>query len=625
MSATAPEISIEEGRYEELRPKIQRFTWQLAIILGVLALLPNLLAWISQRPGTLYLGSQYALDDHMVYAAWMRQAMEGRFLFDNRFATDPQPGLTIHLYYLGLGWIAQLVTIPVATTLARVGFSVLFVLMLGRLLIEHRVRPYMAMGGLVLACLGGGIGYLMWTPFGRLLPEGHPLAPLSDGRLPIDVWQPEAFVFPSMLANGLFMVSLCLILAVIGCVLRARESWRPVLPGALAMAALMNIHSYDVLLVTLVLIGFLVASSVAKRVKPAWILRAVVIGAGALPPAFWFLHVLQQDAVFQARAATLTYSPTFRQVLLGVFPLAILAVAALWAMPIEAKRRNMAAGGLGALIFGLYALSGGASDSAYFLNPLTFGVVFLLALGLVALGATDDDWMNLVWAWAIVGLVVIYFPALFQRKLAMGLAIPWGLLGAYGLFHLLRGRDASTRNLAGGLAVVVSCLSSILWLQREFLMVRNDVSSTTVHPVVFTQDVRDIVDILNREPAGRRVALAMPGVPFPQENPAWPFATPYLPDLNAVLSGMTGVYSYAGHWSETPEYDKRRGEATTFFLTRTSDDMRRAFLADKGVTHLVAPDPVAFPEVPLADVTPLGEVVHRGNQFVLIRIEPAAN
>ena len=44
-------------------------------------------------------------------------------------------------------------------------------------------------------------------------------------------------MFPSMLTSGLFMAALCLILATFQCVLDARDSWRPVLPGALAAAA----------------------------------------------------------------------------------------------------------------------------------------------------------------------------------------------------------------------------------------------------------------------------------------------------------------------------------------------------------------------------------------------------
>src|SRR5579885_2753146 len=79
----------------------------LAILSAALAALPDVFNWLLRPLGSSYLGIQYNLDDHMVYAAWMRQAMDGRVLFDNRFTTDAQPGLTIHLYFLVLGWIAK--------------------------------------------------------------------------------------------------------------------------------------------------------------------------------------------------------------------------------------------------------------------------------------------------------------------------------------------------------------------------------------------------------------------------------------------------------------------------------------------------------------------------------------
>src|SRR5690606_23444982 len=127
-----------------------------------------------------------------------------------------------------------------------------------------------------------------------------------------DVWQPEAFVFPSMLTNALFMASLCLILGVFLSFLDAKQSWKPVLPGFICMALLMNIHSYDVLLVALVMVGCLAMQLARRDADWKWIARAGVIGLGAVPPALWFMHVLRNDSVFQERAATPTFSPNFK-------------------------------------------------------------------------------------------------------------------------------------------------------------------------------------------------------------------------------------------------------------------------------------------------------------------------
>src|SRR5690242_14703306 len=110
-SAEAPTLEKEKRDSSE-----RSFVRILAIVAATIAALPTFANWLLRQSGTTYLGVQYNVDDHMVYAAWMRQAMDGRFLFDNRFTTDQQPGLTVHLYFLILGWIAKL--LGIALTMA---------------------------------------------------------------------------------------------------------------------------------------------------------------------------------------------------------------------------------------------------------------------------------------------------------------------------------------------------------------------------------------------------------------------------------------------------------------------------------------------------------------------------
>jgi len=320
-------MAATEGLVGEHLRVFRRFTFIFAVALAAVALVPTFVALLTAPAGSLYLGVQYNTDDHMVYAAWMRQAMEGRFFFDNRFTTDSQPGLTIHLYFFALGLIAKGIGIIAASTLARVGFSFLFVVLVGRLL--ERLDPPVFLGKIALALIatGGGFGFLWWRNYGVAMKEGAIASGLTHGLLPIDVWQPEAFAFPSMLTNGLFMASLCLILWVLLAVAGCRDSWRGVAGGAAGFALLMNIHSYDVLLLALVLVGFLVCALATKQASWRWIGRVAVIGAGAIPPALWFTHVLANDPVFQARAATETFSPNFRQVVIGLLPLIGLGLA----------------------------------------------------------------------------------------------------------------------------------------------------------------------------------------------------------------------------------------------------------------------------------------------------------
>lgn len=599
--------------------QLRRFTWLLAVAVTILVAIPALVAFASVPPGLLYLGAQFNTDDHMVYAAWMRQAMDGQFLFDNRFAVDAQPGLTIHLYFLVVGWLAKLVSIPVATTLARLAFTFLFVLLLGRLLVDLKVKVFTAKFAMLMGVFGAGLGYLQWANFGRVPLEGQEgiiNGPLQ-GRLSIDVWQPEAFVFPSMLTNGLFMVSLCLILVVLRSIVLAKESWKPVLPGALAMLVLMNIHSYDVLLLALVLLAFLAATLASGDRDWPWITRAAVIAAGALPSAVYFIYVLGQDPVFQARAATETFSPTFRQILFGVLPAILLTLGCLREHKKLDPRQWAGLALAAAVVLGLFLASDKAVPEQYFLTPPLFVLVYGATVAAVALMARRNLAWNLILAWAAVALVAPYFPGLFQRKLSMAMALPWGIMAAFGMEAVFRTLDRNQRNLVSALGLIVVSASSIYWFQRELLLIRNNVSTTTVHPVFLGRDATRIAAELDKVP-GRKVLIAYPGIPTPNRE-GFPYSYPFVPDLNTIFTGLSGVYTFAGHWSETPDYANRLNQVRQTYSPDLTIEEREVLLEDMQVDYIVAPDPTAYEAIPLADFTPHAELVYDGGQFDLYR------
>ena len=614
---------------ESLKGQFNRFAILLGLVITALAMLPSVIGWLSAPPGALYLGSQTNVDDHMVYAAWMRQAMNGQVFFDNRFTIDSQPGLTINLYFLVLGNLARFVGIPAAAALGRAVFGFLFVWLLSRLLLRLQLDLFTCKFALVVTSLGCGLGFLVWQNFGLAITGPSPefLSSFLIGRLPNDVWQPEAFVFPSMLTNGLFMVSLCLIIGVFISLLDARDSTRAIVPGFVCCFVLMNIHSYDLLLVGLVSLGLLVASVAQRTFSWSWIVRSIAILAGSILPALWFLHVLRNDPVFQARAATETYSYGFRQLLLSLLPAIALGFFAL-RVSSQRSTRWLGAGALGAILLAL-TLGSSAFVEGYWMSPAIWAASAIGMLCAVWLLSGSNTSLNLVTAWALLGLIAPYFPALFQRKLSMGIAVPWLILAGIGFASLASRLERPKRNLFATLAILILAATSLRWLQREIMFVRSNVSNTTLHPVYLTLDAKNIVDILNRS-SGRTVVLAPPGLASPTEDPD-KFLTPYLPDLNPIVSGLTGAYTYAGHWSETPDYPAKRSKLLTdLFLTSASADRQRALLDETGADYVIAPNPSAFPEykitrpdgqvVALADLSRLGEIVYDGAQFKLIRM-----
>ncbi len=606
----------------------RRFVLYLALAAVGLAALPGLISALMAPEGSTYIGHVYNTDDHMVYAAWMRQAMEGRLLFDNRFSVDPQPGLTIHLYFFLLGLVAKVTGIAVASNLARLAFSFLFVFLLHRLVLKMGLDVYASRLGTALPLLSGGIGFLVWHTFGQAIVTPSVLGSLMLGKLPIDVWQPEVFVFPSMLSNGLFMVSLCLIAVAFLAVLEARESKKAVAWGAAAMFLLMNIHSYDVLIIALVLVGLLACSFVQKQLTRTWVLRAVLIGLGAVPAALWFLYVLKHDAVFQARAATETFSPNFRQVFFGL--LLPMILASVWFGlrktddANEKKRWQLGMGIAGLLLVILFFASAEHLSDGYFMSPTVWALAFAAAVAASALLSEKNPAVNLFISWALVGVVAVYFPALFQRKLAMGLAIPWSVLAALGLASVLNRQEFSARRLITALGVLVLGATSLRWATRELMLARANVSNTTLHPVYLDQDIQSILQYLNRQP-GRKVLLALPGQWSPvfgegkQEQAAPADLRPLVADYNSIASGLAGVYTYAGHWSETPNYLQRRNEVTKLFFPGAfvpEEDI----LAKSGANYIISPTPASVPGLLMADFSSAGEVVVDGSKFRLIKV-----
>lgn len=568
----------------------------------------------------------------MVYAAWMRQAMDGHFFFDNRFTTDPQPGLTIHLYFWVLGLIAKVTGIPFAANFGRLFFTGLFVPLLYRLVKRVSDSVFITRLAVTLTVLGGGVGFLVWHNFGvniaRPVPEA--ISALMLGRLPIDVWQPEAFVLPSMLTNGLFMVSLCLILVIFQSFLDARDSWKPVLWGALSIGVLMNIHSYDVLMIAFTMVGFLTMQLAAKQLTATWLWKGLIIGAGAIPAALWFVHVLHADVVFQARAATPTYSANFRQVFFGYVLMFLLALPGLF-LKFRDLRPRIGIGIFSALLIALFLGAASAGDG-YFLSAPVWAGVFALSVVSLVLMASDQPALNLLVAWGVMGIAGLYFPELFQRKLAMGLSVPWAILATLGFGEMVRGRDRSARNLASIVVTLLFSATSISWvLARDRYLIRYDVSNTTVHPVYLSRDEQEILKRIDDDPQPRKIVVAMPGVFSPGFDDAGNrlpdvFNTPAMPDLNPFISGLTGAYTFAGHWSETPDYNHRRGLETELFKVGLPPEKRQAILAEIKPDYIVQPIEETFGPTlrlygfDLADLSSEGEVVFSGNQFKLIHV-----
>lgn len=539
----------------------------------------------------------------------MKQAREGRFFFENRFTTEAQPRLTVNLYFWVTGTLSKVTGIPLAMHIAKATFGLFFLFTLYGLVRRLTDKALIQFSAMAVAVFGAGTGWLFWRRYGF--------------EAPIDVWQPEAFTFPSLMQNGLFSAALWLIAFAWNKILDARDNWKSVLPGALALLALTNFHTYDTLAIAIVAAGFLATQLFTGERIGMWILRAGVIALGALPSILWFIYVRANDPVFQARAETSTFSPTLERVLFGYWPLLILAFGAFYIWNCKkALAPAIAAVFLVALAF-LQRTAEYKADAPWLQVPGWLGVA-AAAIVICLLYKPEKPIYGLAFAWTVMGIVALYYPGMFQRKLAMGLSIPIGLSAGAAIGMLTQKiARAEYRRAANALAIMLLSLTSLRWLARETQMATDNISNTTMQLVFWPKDVAEILQYLEKNANDGSVAVAPPGVALPFGDDEFEVR---IPDVNPLLTGWAGVKTWAGHWSETPNYlERRQTLAKDLFSKLTSDASAQLLIKGIGADYIVVPlglraEAAGIPQ--LSFYEKFGKTVYKGQSFALVHVTP---
>ena len=497
--------------------------WALGVML--VTCLPYLIVWFPTPLQHEFPWILFNSDDHGVYFAWMRQAVDGKVLFRNLFTTEPQRGIYLHAYFLALGQLARIpgLDVPLAYHLGRLIFGALTLVLvyrLGALFTDDRFER-----GCIFwtTALSAGLGWLFW--FDEEIQRG-----------PVDVWQSEALTFPSLYVNGLFCVSLALMLGFVICLLLAETRGRgwAVLAGLCGLV-LGNIHSYDVIHLALLWFGYLGARWALYRRFPAHEFQlAVIAGLITLPSVAHMAWFYMTEPTFKARADTATWSPHPIKYLLGYGLLVPLAV---WGWRFLRTRMKP-----------VPACEAIAPNRAHLLLPL---------------------------AWSITGIVAAYLPFAFQRKMIMGYHLPLALLAGLAVAELARRVAAKVPALrssavAAGLCVALLSLSNVRFLIRDVVMAREkNVTSTGVHPVYWPESDLNAFRWMH-ENTGPNVVL---------------FTYP----LNGVMApSYSDRTIYAGHWGETPGFEQKvKYEAGPFFNGRWTSTQRLEFLRSRGITHVL--------------------------------------
>lgn len=436
----------------------------LTLILAVVlfTLLPYLFgAWLAL--GRRYLWINHNIDDNCVYLAWIRQAQEGHFFLENRFTTDPQPRLSVNLFFWAIGTLARWTGLPVLLLfhLARMGLGVVWLWTLW--LLYRRLLPDGArLPALWLACVSAGFGWLFWRDVGIVAP--------------IDVWQVEAFTFLSLYLNPLFVVGTLLMTAIMYDLWRAIEegAWRYAVRAGVWALLLGNVHSYDVIQIAGAWLAFLVVYAVLhRRVEWRWWQMALVAGGIGMPSVAYQYWLYRVDPIFRHRADVPTAAPALWHVLVGYAPLLILAGVAVALLARERRGRE-----------------------APFL--------FLLS-------------------WATVGVGLQYLPRLlsalgweaplnFERKMVMGAHLPLCALAAWGLWLLVRALPARRALLVVALVIALTTPSNIRWLIRDGQNLIRNMANTGMHRPYLEPEEWEALQWLAQHTRPEEAVLALPSL-----------------------------------------------------------------------------------------------------------------
>jgi hypothetical protein len=171
------------------RTKRPAWVWRFAVVVMLVTTIPYFLGYFSQGDSWHFTGFVFGVEDGNSYIAKMLRGASGDWLFRTPYTALPQRGVLAFLPYLLLGKLTsppgQHIELVVMFHYFRVGAGVLAIVASYDFLCLFVEKARWRRWGVVLASLGGGLGWVL-----VLLGQGDWL-----GSLPLDFYSPETFGF----------------------------------------------------------------------------------------------------------------------------------------------------------------------------------------------------------------------------------------------------------------------------------------------------------------------------------------------------------------------------------------------------------------------------------------------
>ena len=352
-----------------------RFVFIWAVIIALTTILPYTLAKPKTPEGMYFTGFISNCFDQQSYAAWMKQASEGRLLFEDKYTTENQSGMFFHPLFLVCGMLAGILGLDMVTAyhLMRIIFGagmLGFIYLFGAFFIkEARVRKYF----LVLISVAAGWGFLLPNPvvwFNKY------------NIMSLDMWITEASTFLILLTKPLFAFALAALLSIFLMMLKSFEKADKKLAYAAGFLGLLLalIHPYDVFTAYIVLFFYILIKRSKKEEYFLFLLFFIISVIGIVYQSALFTF----DPVFKEWSKTFTPTPNPLSFLLGYGFTGIFAM--------------------------LYFFTGDHKKD----KTILFLVVWLIAM-----------------------MIASYLPVNFQRRMLLGYQVPVVILAVKYIFEVI--------------------------------------------------------------------------------------------------------------------------------------------------------------------------------------------
>ncbi|MBW4439417.1 MAG: hypothetical protein KME04_19925 [Pleurocapsa minor GSE-CHR-MK-17-07R] len=396
------------------QPKTPRAAVLIAAALLVFSMLPLAVAWAAQGTDWHFAGSLLGAEDGNSYLGKMRLGATGAWDFSLFYTTEPHAGAPlVFLPYLAAGRLVSLVVpeispahtsaLIIAFHLFRLAANAAYLAVLWRFVCRFVSAPGTRVTAYLLACLGGGLGFL---------------APVLNLGTPPEFYIPEGFsplvmlILPHVALSRVFMLGglLCFFAALD--TPADRPVRRALVAGFCWVVVGLCVPFYLPVLYAVLGAWGAVAWLKARRFPPDMLRLGLIACAPSLPFFVWYFYVFSANPAFAVWSAqNLLPSPSPLTYALAYIVLAVPAIVGAR----EAWRR--------------------ASE--------------------------HRAWLLLI-AWPVAAALLVYIPLNVQRRMSEAVIVPLAILAAIGLLGWA-GRSP-LRHRAAVAWTMLGTLSSILLL-----------------------------------------------------------------------------------------------------------------------------------------------------------------